>query len=224
MPYARPTTMHLNGVTVLESRFSSAEPSIYGSSTQNDDRDQPQTPGASWQANDITTWQHNVSTSFAQLSKQFQAASHAVSTIPHASDNVMASLLEQAARGEIQSLKEQFAAHRESEPPAAHDTTALEASLKAQIEAYKLDQERLPCRLHNALATKSLSPIKILPMKNRKFPSNFPSTRGEYEHLTKERYESLMESYEVPITGDTAAKREALRGFLGIPAGPIEKK
>jgi hypothetical protein len=148
MPYARPSTMHLNGVAVLESRFSSAEPSIYGSSTQNEDRDQPQTPGTSWQSNDITAWQHHVSTSFAQLSKQFQAASHAVSTIPQASDNVMVSLLERLDTieegqrrlgGEIQSLKEQFVAHRESEPPAAHDTSALEASLKAQIDAYKLE-------------------------------------------------------------------------------------
>lgn len=33
-----------------------------------------------------------------------------------------------------------------------------------------------------------------------------------------------MTSYDVPFSGDTAAKRETLRAFLGIPAGPIEKK
>ena len=33
-----------------------------------------------------------------------------------------------------------------------------------------------------------------------------------------------MASYDIPISGDTAAKRETLRAFLGIPATPLEKK
>ena len=153
MPYVRPSTMQDSGVAVLESHFSSAEPSIYGSSTQNDDRDQPQTPGASWQVNGgSATWQHNVSTSFAQLSRQFQAASQAVSAMPPSSERLTASLLERLDTieegqkrlgGEIQSLQEQFITLRESrEPPhpaANGSTTTLEASLKDQVELFKLE-------------------------------------------------------------------------------------
>lgn len=34
----------------------------------------------------------------------------------------------------------------------------------------------------------------------------------------EERYEGLLQAYDQPIEGDTAAKREALRIFLGLPA------
>lgn len=78
-------------------------------------------------------------------------------------------------------------------------------------------------------------------MANGKTPQNFPATRGEFEHLTsaymllarpgfwidsemeciEERYEFLMKSYGIPIKGDTAAKRQALREFIGLsPAKP----
>ncbi len=33
----------------------------------------------------------------------------------------------------------------------------------------------------------------------------------------EERYEVLMKFYDVPISGDTAAKRDALRTFIGLP-------
>lgn len=76
-------------------------------------------------------------------------------------------------------------------------------------------------------------------MANGKTPQNFPATRGEFEHLTsaymllarpvfsvtdgelgclEERYEFLMKSYGIPIKGDTAAKRQALREFIGLSA------
>lgn len=156
MPYARPSTMPTtNGVSaVLESRFSLGDPSTSSSSTRNDDRDYhpPHTAGMSWQQADnsnITTWQQNVSSSFAQLSQQFQAASQAVSTIPPTQDHVvMTSFLErldaieegQRKLGqEIQLLTEQFTSHRDSDRPAANDATGLEASLKEQIELYKLE-------------------------------------------------------------------------------------
>jgi len=48
-------------------------------------------------------------------------------------------------------------------------------------------------------------------------PPNFPSTRGEFEHITKERYEAILKAYGLPIKGDTDAKREAVRTFVGIP-------
>ena len=148
MPYARPSTMPPNGVSALESRFSSAAPSVYGSSTQNDDRDPPQTPGTSSSQINNTTWQQNVSTSFAQLSRQFQAASQAVATIPLTSDHVTAALMdrldaiEQGQRRlgqEIESLTEQFQAHREREASVPDNTTNLEAALKEQTELYKLE-------------------------------------------------------------------------------------
>lgn len=108
--------------------------------------------------------------------------------------------------------------------PSGPSTADLEAIIKTQQEAFKLEQEQLPAKLQNALATKSLSPLKMPPMKNRKQPPNAPATRGEFEHLTKERYEALMQAYGVPISGDINNKRETLRSFLGIPSIPLEKK
>lgn len=35
--------------------------------------------------------------------------------------------------------------------------------------------------------------------------------------FVEERYEALMKSYNIPIAGDTAAKREAIRSFIGLP-------
>jgi len=218
MPYARPSMLQTNGTPFSsETRFSSVEPSTCDSSTQNDDH----SPSLSSPA-----WQNRVSASFSQLSKQFQAASQAVSTIPPSSDHAMVALMERLENIEegqrtlaleIKTLKEQFLIKPEP-------STDLETSLKEQIELFKLDRDRLPFRLHNALATKSPSPIKMPPMRNGKFPPNVPSTRGEFEHLTKERYEGLMTNYDIPISGDTAAKRESLRAFLGIPSNPPEKK
>lgn len=61
-------------------------------------------------------------------------------------------------------------------------------------------------------------PIMALPTASGKPPPDHPNTKGEFEHLTKERYEGLLKAYDQPIKGDTAAKREALRKFLGLPA------
>lgn len=32
----------------------------------------------------------------------------------------------------------------------------------------------------------------------------------------EERYEALLKGYNLPVTGDTNAKREALREFIGL--------
>jgi len=181
-------------------------------------------------------WQRSVSASFSQLSLQFQAAAQAVSSIPPTSDQTLMSFMhrldaiEEGQRNlasQFSYLKEEFASLRSQvsiqpapvpqAPPAANGTADWEAALKAQAEEMKLERERLPARLHNALATRSPSSILMPPMKNKKTPPNAPTTRGEFEHLTKERYEALLTLYDVPFSGDTAAKRETLRAFLGLP-------
>lgn len=35
--------------------------------------------------------------------------------------------------------------------------------------------------------------------------------------LAEERYDVLLKAYNLPVEGDTAAKREALRIFMGLP-------
>ena len=78
-------------------------------------------------------------------------------------------------------------------------------------------------------------PIMALTTASGKPPPDHPKTKGEFEHLTstiwhsfkigrlltygtEERYEGLLRAYNQPVEGDTAAKREALRIFLGLPA------
>ncbi|GJJ09264.1 hypothetical protein Clacol_003486 [Clathrus columnatus] len=253
MPYVRPATMRMstNGITSLldESRFySSADTSVTAdSSTQNDDN--ASSPGL--MNGSGSTWQNNVSASFAQLAVQFQAASQniaAIQTTPTSEPLLLAfterleAIEEQQQRlaGAIEVLREQFESINSNknapastvndvEPaspivPSGPTISDLEALLKAQQEAFKLDQEQLPAKLQNALATKSLSPIRMPPMKNRKQPTNAPATRGEFEHLTKERYEAMLQAYGIPFSGDITAKRELLRAFLGIPSLPLDKK
>ncbi|KAH9886643.1 hypothetical protein C8Q73DRAFT_657839 [Cubamyces lactineus] len=92
----------------------------------------------------------------------------------------------------------------------------LQKKVEGVIETIKLDQARLYARLHNATVTANKMAIQAPVMANGKTPPNFPNTKGEFEHLTKERYEALLKGYNVPIKGDTNAKREALREFIGL--------
>jgi len=93
----------------------------------------------------------------------------------------------------------------------------LEKKLNDLCETVRLDQERLPARLHNSRATVMKASLKTPNAANGKPVAGFPLTRGEFEHITKERYEVLLKAYGQPLKGDTAAKREALRAFVGIP-------
>lgn len=93
---------------------------------------------------------------------------------------------------------------------------SLEARVEGVVDSIKLDQARLYPRLHNACVALNKHPIKALPMANGKPPINFPVTKGEFEHLTKERYEAILKGYNQPVKGDTNAKREALREFIGL--------
>ncbi|KZT71129.1 hypothetical protein DAEQUDRAFT_666537 [Daedalea quercina L-15889] len=93
---------------------------------------------------------------------------------------------------------------------------ALQKKVDELAEVIRLDQTRLYARLRNATITHQKMPIIPLVMANGKTPANFPGTKGEFEHMTKERYEHLLKSYGQPIKGDTIAKREAVREFLGM--------
>ncbi|KAF8438390.1 hypothetical protein L210DRAFT_959393 [Boletus edulis BED1] len=93
----------------------------------------------------------------------------------------------------------------------------LEKKLNDLCETVRLDQERLPARLHNSRATVMKASLKTPNAANGKPVAGFPLTRGEFEHITKERYEVLLKAYGQPLKGDTAAKRDALRAFVGIP-------
>ncbi|PIL25654.1 hypothetical protein GSI_11404 [Ganoderma sinense ZZ0214-1] len=92
----------------------------------------------------------------------------------------------------------------------------LQKKVDGAIDTIKLEQARLYARLHNATVTSNKMAIKALMMANGKPPQNFPNTKGEFEHLTKERYEHILKSYDVVPKGDTKAKREQLREFIGL--------
>ncbi|KAI0769278.1 hypothetical protein BD413DRAFT_604900 [Trametes elegans] len=92
----------------------------------------------------------------------------------------------------------------------------LQKKVDGLAETIRLDQARLYARLHNAAVTANKQPIKAPVMAGGKTPQNFPGTKGEFEHLTKERYEALLQGYGLPVKGDTGAKREALREFIGL--------
>lgn len=94
-------------------------------------------------------------------------------------------------------------------------------------------QQRLPARLHNSRATIMKATLMTPVTAGGKPAPGFPSSRGEFEHITsksppdaslapltrctEERYEALLKAYGQPLKGDTAAKRDALRSFAGIP-------
>lgn len=101
----------------------------------------------------------------------------------------------------------------------------LERKIEEIVTASKAEQLRLPARLHNATCNKSPHSIKAPPISPGKFPKNFPNTRGEFEHLTRERYEGILNEYRVEHSGvgDIGDKREMLRAFLGIPMEMIKK-
>lgn len=106
----------------------------------------------------------------------------------------------------------------EAEPTdLAKTVEELQKKVDKLAEMVRLDQSRLYARLRNAVIPINKTPISPLVMANGKTPANFPGTKGEFERMTKERYEHLLKSYDQPVKGDTAAKRQAAREFLGLP-------
>ncbi|KZT39207.1 hypothetical protein SISSUDRAFT_1032853 [Sistotremastrum suecicum HHB10207 ss-3] len=158
------------------------------------------------------------------MAEQVQAASQAVAMIPAMSAVAHEStLVEVIARLESierqqDRLHEEFNELKALVQQTREGPERFEKRLDDQIKAFNLDQQRLPARLHNATASKGPNPIKAPPTASGKTPKNFPNTKGEFEHLTRERYETIMVEYGIPISGDITAKRDTLRSFLGIPA------
>ncbi|KAI5999968.1 hypothetical protein EDD15DRAFT_2122191, partial [Pisolithus albus] len=65
-------------------------------------------------------------------------------------------------------------------------TEEMEEWLNELVEIVKLDQKRLPARLHNSRATSMKAPIVARPAtSNGKPPPAFPTTRGEFEHIMR---------------------------------------
>ncbi|PCH43312.1 hypothetical protein WOLCODRAFT_103389 [Wolfiporia cocos MD-104 SS10] len=105
----------------------------------------------------------------------------------------------------------------EPEPDLRVIVAELQKKVEGIQETVRLNQAQLYARLQNAVIINKKSAVKPLVMADGKTPSNFPGTKGEFENMTKERYEYLLKSYGQPIKGDTLAKREAVREFLGLP-------
>ncbi|KAH9023318.1 hypothetical protein EDB84DRAFT_1440999 [Lactarius hengduanensis] len=191
----------------------------------------------------LASWAGELSASFAIIAEQLQNASRTIAT--HApptssmaggpTDHLVARLdaIEQAQERlavELAALRSLHAGKSREQllPDAASSASSgtstassladLERRLADALAVQKLEQDRLYARLHNSRATVYKMAIMALPTASGKPPPNHPNTKGEFEHLTKERYEALLKAYDQPIQGDTAAKREALRMFLGLPA------
>jgi len=187
------------------------------------DSSRPQQPPPPWAA--------ELSGSFAIIAEQLQnasrtiaAASSAPPTAAVAELTVRLDALEQAQERlavELAALRNLHAGKsREDDDGDASGSLVvahLERRLADALAVQKLDQDRLYARLHNSRASVSKMPIMALQTASGKPPPDHPKTKGEFEHLTKERYEGLLRAYNQPIAGDTDAKREALRIFLGLP-------
>ncbi|KAI0683295.1 hypothetical protein BC835DRAFT_758648 [Cytidiella melzeri] len=182
-------------------------------------------------------WTSSISTSLNTLASQFSAASQTLAALPISDDATpeIVAVVQQAQtklEQELESLKEQVTyllehgRHSDKEKGRAADPSdiegyesrlqGIEQKLEQFSEVMKLDQARLYGRLQNSVVTSNKMRLTPLIMANGKIPQNFPATKGEFEHLTKERYEHLLKSYGLPIKGDTAAKRQSLREFIGL--------
>ncbi|KAL5520488.1 hypothetical protein ACEPAG_9712 [Sanghuangporus baumii] len=164
-------------------------------------------------------WTHRVSASFNAMADQIAAASQAIAQIPPLPDVQITQL--QARIEEISDTQEKLQSELEELRQQIRAITERPEKFQKQLDdfiaEFRLEQQRLPARLHNALVTVSKGAIKPVADNSGKNPPMFPATRGEFEHLIKERYESLMKAYGLPIQGDLAAKRNAVRSFIGLP-------
>ncbi|KAH0833868.1 hypothetical protein J3R83DRAFT_11035 [Lanmaoa asiatica] len=192
----------------------------------------------------VPLWPHRLSASFSAMADQIAAASQALALVPSTAfsgSDVGAELatlkgrLEGIERTqermmvELEALKkdrdrgdgittvECEGESKDAVPDTAAKLEELEKKLNELSETVKIDQQRLPVRLHNSRATIMKATLKTPITAGGKPAAGFPTSRGEFEHITKERYEGLLKAYGLPLKGDTDAKREALRTFSGIP-------
>ncbi|EPQ50296.1 hypothetical protein GLOTRDRAFT_82505 [Gloeophyllum trabeum ATCC 11539] len=186
---------------------------------------------------DPQAWTERLSTSFSAMANEIAAASQALAAsqqqrkyddAPSSTTSLEVDVAALGARleaieakqetlsQELEGLKEIIGQKPEEGSPEAR-MEALEKKLNELADTVKLDQQRLYARLCNASIRHQTATVKAPPTANGKPAPNFPGTKGEFEHLTKERYEGLMKAFGIPIKGDTDAKREAVREFLGLP-------
>ncbi|KAI0045805.1 hypothetical protein FA95DRAFT_85598 [Auriscalpium vulgare] len=186
-------------------------------------------------------WTAHLSTSLSAIAEQLQAAAQAVAQAPgspcgapHADISALEMRLAAVERAhaalaaELEELRGEGSSAPEGAPSDVEQrlsealaTIKLEcvarATVLSDVDAVNR-QDRLYPRLHNSRVTVSKLPIMALPTASGKPAPQFPATRGEFEHLIKERYEAMLKAYGLPVKGDTNAKREALRVFIGLPA------
>ncbi|KAG1844717.1 hypothetical protein F4604DRAFT_1492465, partial [Suillus subluteus] len=172
---------------------------------------------------------HRLSASFSAMADQIAAASQALALVPSTAfsgndmsaefavlKSKLASIESTQDRlaAEFAALQQQFTELNTDKGPAFEE---LDKKIEALKKIVEIDQQRLPARLNNARSTALKTLLKAPVGSDGKPPPNFPATRGEFEHITKERYEAILKAYGLPIKGDTDAKREAVRAFVGIP-------
>ncbi|KII84167.1 hypothetical protein PLICRDRAFT_702107 [Plicaturopsis crispa FD-325 SS-3] len=212
--------------TAGDSQPESLTPTLNGGCERDPFRDAPPMP----QPQRPPVWTRSLSMSFSAMADQIAAASQALALVPES-----APVQGEQSPQDLRPLQERLETIVQSQerlgveietlkgkailPQAEMQTRteALEKKVDELFAAMKLDEMRLYARLHNATATVSKMPIMAPAMANGKPPPNFPATKGEFEHLTKERYEGILKSYGLPAKGDTNAKREAVRVFIGLP-------
>ncbi|KAG9217512.1 hypothetical protein CCMSSC00406_0008624 [Pleurotus cornucopiae] len=183
----------------------------------------------------LSTWASQVSSSLTTLGEQISTISHVIPSdqiILRDAESVAARIEALEARhihleeevAQVRRMIEQLlpnqdvGAGHQQEGGSKRDNDKLQKKVDDILANIQLEQSRLYPRLLNSTASMSKMSIQPLPTASGKPPLNFPATKGEYEHLTKERYEDIMKAYGLPIKGDTIAKKDALRAFLGLPA------
>ncbi|KAI9431168.1 hypothetical protein H4582DRAFT_2085442 [Lactarius indigo] len=193
----------------------------------------------------LASWAAELSASFAIIAEQLQNASRTMATAgAGASTDLLPRLdaveqaqerlaVELAALRSLHAGKSRALAPNESliVPDVVSSSVSsadlerrladLERRLADTLNSQRLEQERLYARLFNSRATVSKMPILALPTTTGKIPPNHPNSKGEFEHLTKERYEGLLKAYDQPIPGDTAAKREGVARVSRVASGMI---
>ncbi|KAH9923843.1 uncharacterized protein B0H18DRAFT_1120196 [Fomitopsis serialis] len=180
---------------------------------------------------DPTAWTRRLSSSFGNIAEQISAASQALAAVEvpasiPANGDVASALAHLTARldaiedtqvrigQEIAGVRRSSVTRSAKENSLARTVEELQKKVGELAEIIRLDalvQPPAECHYHEPEDAR-----QAIGHGERKDTPNFPGTKGEFEHMTKERYEHLLKSYNLPIKGDTVAKCEAVREFLGL--------